>query len=188
MTVEPGVPFDEMLTRLLEECGRDPGCAGEEEASADHERDLRRVLELFYEGSYARCTEEIEALVPPASEDLRASALRAACRAMVSGRVQPAIAACLELLGCAQRQPDLYAILGTLLLRAKQRGEAYAAFRGGLGLDPEHVGLRAGLARLGVRRSPAFPFLARSHPANRALGRLRAWLGAPRPLRTGEHG
>ncbi len=181
MNEEPGVPFDDVLTQLLEECRLAPvePPNGKRAAPTPEGRDVRRVLELFYEGSYARCTEEIEALSPPACDDLRVTALRSACRAMVSGRVQPAIAACLELLGSAERQPDLYGILGTLLFRVKQRGEAHAAFRRGLGLAPEHPGLRAGLARLGVRRDPTLPFLPRSHAANRVLGHVRSWLRLP---------
>jgi len=181
MNEQPGIPFDDVLTQLLEECRPAPveQPSDTRAAHTPERRDVRRILELFYEGSYARCTQEIEALPPPACDDLRVTALRSACRAMVSGRVQPAIAACLELLGSAERQPDLYGILGTLLFRVKQRGEAHAAFRRGLGLAPEHPGLRAGLARLGVRREPTLPFLPRSHPANRVLGHVRTWLRLP---------
>jgi hypothetical protein len=42
----------------------------------------------------------------------------------------------------------------------------------GLGLDPDHEGLKAEVRRMGIRKPRAFPFLDRAHPLNKVAGQL----------------
>ena len=56
---------------------------------------------------------------------------------------------------------------------AGRRKEAYRNFRRGLDLERGHRGIRTALKKMGVRRRPVLSFLARSHPLNVLLGRMR---------------
>jgi tetratricopeptide (TPR) repeat protein len=62
--------------------------------------------------------------------------------------------------------------LGRVLLAAGRRREAHQALRWGLRLQPDHKGIRHDLRRMGSRRPPVLPFLRRTNPINRFLGRL----------------
>ncbi|MDW7711585.1 MAG: hypothetical protein SCH98_14040 [Deferrisomatales bacterium] len=148
--------------------------------AAQGERRLREALLLFAEGCYDRSAEVLEGAAALVPADPRAAALAAAREALATGRLQPGIERCLELLENRPDLPDLYAVVGVLLLKAKQRAQARDAFRMGLQLEPAHPGLHACMAGMGARRAPVLPFLPRSHPANRWCGRMRAWLRAGR--------
>jgi tetratricopeptide (TPR) repeat protein len=177
---EPDAPFERAFSDLvlpeLPGAGK-PAPAGLPPGS---EGRLREALALFAEGHYARSAEALGQLGACAGGDPRAAALGAAHGAFATGRLQPAIQECLALLQEHPQLPDLYAVLGVLLLKAKQRAQAHAAFRSGLALAPHHPGLLARLEEMGPRRAPLLRFLPRAHPANRWLGRVRAWLGGRR--------
>ena len=72
--------------------------------------------------------------------------------------------------------PDLYAALGVLLVKSHRRAQAFAVFNKGLKVDPHHRALNNHLRGMGQRRRPVLAFLERTHPANRALGLIRARL------------
>ncbi len=69
--------------------------------------------------------------------------------------------------------PEVWLNLGRVALIVGRRGEAYRAFREGLRIHPGHPSLSRGLLKMGRRRSPVLSFLARCHPINVLLGRLR---------------
>ena len=60
----------------------------------------------------------------------------------------------------------------TYLLAGKPK-RAIAALDYGLGLEPTNAAMLELRLKLGVRRSPTFPFLDRGHPLNRIAGKLR---------------
>jgi tetratricopeptide (TPR) repeat protein len=68
--------------------------------------------------------------------------------------------------------PILYLNLGKAYLAASKRKEAYASFQKGLEIDKENRALLNELKRLGMRRQPLLPFLKRSNPLNKYLGKL----------------
>lgn len=171
---EPHAPFEQIFSDLVLAEARDESETESESLPAEPEGRLREALTLFAEGHYARSAEWIGAAGAPALRDPRAAALAAAHRAFASGRLQPAIQECLALLEERPQLPDLYAVLGVLLFKAKQRAQAHAAFRSGLALAPHHPGLLARLEEMGPRRAPFLRFLPRAHPANRWLGRVRS--------------
>jgi tetratricopeptide (TPR) repeat protein len=70
-------------------------------------------------------------------------------------------------------QPENYFNLARVHLIAQQRKDAVAAVRRGLGIDPDHEGLKRLQVRLGIRRQQVLPFLARGHFLNQFLGRMR---------------
>ncbi|MDW7709405.1 MAG: tetratricopeptide repeat protein [Deferrisomatales bacterium] len=145
-------------------------------AIGDLERKVNRAVALFHRGDYARCHALLQACGDDVLRDPRGQAFQAASRAMVNGRFREGVDACVQAIRGAFYIPDLYCALGVLLLRAGERAKAHAAFQRGLRLDPRHPGLRARVRDMGERRAPVLVFLARSHPANRFLGRLRTIL------------
>ena len=60
----------------------------------------------------------------------------------------------------------------TYLLAGKNK-RAIAALDYGLSLDPGHSAMAVLRLKLGVRRSPTFPFLDRGHPLNVITGKIR---------------
>jgi hypothetical protein len=90
-------------------------------------------------------------------------------------------------LGCcrsaARREPynaDIWWNLGRAALAAGKRGEAHRSLQRGLTVVSGHEGILRDLKRMGVRRPPVLTFLAREHPLNVMLGRLRARWGRGR--------
>ncbi len=72
--------------------------------------------------------------------------------------------------------------LGRAALMVGHRGEAYRAFREGLRICPGHPSLSRCLLRMGRRRPPVLSFLARCHPINVLLGRLRPRVNPDRSM------
>src|SRR4030042_3552432 len=68
--------------------------------------------------------------------------------------------------------PILYLNMGKAYLAANKRKEAYASFKKGLEIDTGNRNLLNELKKLGIRRQPSFPFLKRSHPLNKHIGKL----------------
>jgi len=68
--------------------------------------------------------------------------------------------------------PILYLNMGKAYLAANKRKEAYASFKKGLEIDMGNRNLLNELKKLGIRRQPSFPFLKRSHPLNKYIGKL----------------
>ncbi len=60
------------------------------------------------------------------------------------------------------------------------RTSAWQALEEGLVLDPKHQGLTAFKKKMGVRRKPVLPFLARGNPLNKALGQIRHRILTPK--------
>jgi len=117
--------------------------------------------------------------------------LENALQAQPSPRVQSALAYCLA---CERRQfqqaqqlcqaalskepnnPEHYFYLGRIYLLARQKRRAIQTFRKGL-KHKRYQPIIDELHRLGLRRGPTFPSLAREHFLNRSAGKLRAKLG-----------
>ncbi len=69
--------------------------------------------------------------------------------------------------------PVLYLNLGRTLLLSGRKKEAVESFGRGLTYDRWHKELKKEMTALGIRKSPVLPFLSRSNPLNRLLGKLR---------------
>ena len=80
-----------------------------------------------------------------------------------------AISLCKEAVRRDPREPKHFYYLGMIHLLAGQKRDAIRIFRMGLrcGKCPDIVAV---LRRMGIRRSPILPFLARSNPINKYLG------------------
>ncbi|MDF1552584.1 MAG: hypothetical protein P1P84_05950 [Deferrisomatales bacterium] len=142
----------------------------------DVETQIQNAMALFHGGRYAHCLSEVRKVEATAADDPRVAALLGACNALVSGRLRPGIERCSELIEKTFYIPDLYCALGVLLVKSRHRDQAYQVFRRGLQIDPHHRALHSHIRDMGLRRRPVLRFLDRTHPANQALGLLRARL------------
>jgi len=102
------------------------------------------------------------------------------CLAMASARLREAREICERAVEAEFYNPDLYLNLGKVYLKGRDRARAFGALIRGLQLNPRHAGIICEISHLGIRKRPVLPFLDRSHPLNRVLGRLRR--SAPRDL------
>lgn len=68
--------------------------------------------------------------------------------------------------------PLLYPNLGKACLAAGMKKDAVEAFQKGIGHERGNPELIEELKRLGIRKAPVVPFLSRSNPINKYLGRL----------------
>jgi len=84
---------------------------------------------------------------------------------------QIALQACKTAVFKQTGDPLLFLNLGRVYLLTGKPVGAMAAFERGLKVAPENKILRSELAKIDRRRSPALPFLDRTHPVNRWLGR-----------------
>jgi hypothetical protein len=69
--------------------------------------------------------------------------------------------------------PILYLNLGRVCVLGGRKPEDIKAFQNGLRYDAGNENIRSELRRLGIRRPPVLPFLSRSNPINKYLGKLR---------------
>jgi hypothetical protein len=70
-------------------------------------------------------------------------------------------------------QPENYLNLARTHLLAGNRRKAMSAVLAGRRIDRAHRGLAELHRELGLRRRPVLPFLSRTNPLNRLLGRMR---------------
>lgn len=86
--------------------------------------------------------------------------------------IDQSIALCQEAVKQDPKNPDHFLRLGTIYLVANRKKEALRIFRLGL-----RVGKNPNISRwlqvLGDRKKPVLPFLERSNPLNKYLGKLR---------------
>ena len=75
----------------------------------------------------------------------------------------------------------LYLNLAKIHLASGSRAMAFQTLARGLRIAPDHEGLSAARAALGLRQRPWLRFLPRSHILNRSLGAVRARLARTSP-------
>lgn len=80
---------------------------------------------------------------------------------------------CLQALKMRRTQPELYLNLADVYRLAGRRQEQIDTLFQGLHMTKRDPRIAEVLKRHGVRRTPVIPFLERSNPLNRELGRLR---------------
>jgi tetratricopeptide (TPR) repeat protein len=68
--------------------------------------------------------------------------------------------------------PVLYLNLGRTLLLARKKKEAVENFEKGLTYDKSNVELKQEMKVLGTRKQPPVPFLSRSNPINKLIGKI----------------
>jgi Flp pilus assembly protein TadD len=80
---------------------------------------------------------------------------------------------CTQALKMRRTQPELYLNLADVYRLAGKRQDQIDTLFQGLHMTKRDPRIAEALKRHGVRRTPVIPFLERSNPLNRELGRLR---------------
>lgn len=102
-------------------------------------------------------------------------------QSLVDRKYQSALAACkraLALFEAADKSsarilyPILYLNLGRTCIAAGKKKEAIVAFTKGLSHDKSHPELKKEMRLLGTRKNPPVPFLSRSNPVNKYIGKM----------------
>jgi predicted Zn-dependent protease len=137
-----------------------------------HSGRVEEACELLFEGC-DRLT-KLGLPVPPASLSAYGFALGQ------TGKLKQGIEICSAALSHAPSQPELHLNLARLYTLAGARRKAIQTIERGLRASPRHPGLARLREDIGVRRRPVLPLLARDHPANVVLGKLRHRLRARR--------
>ena len=86
---------------------------------------------------------------------------------------QIALQACKTAVFKQTGDPLLFLNLGRVYLLIGKPARAMEAYERGLKINPEHKALRMELAKIDRRSRPTVPFLDRSNPVNRWLGRRK---------------
>jgi len=95
------------------------------------------------------------------------------CIARFENRRREGVALCKHAIKVEFYRGENYFNLARTYLVIDNRIGAVRALREGLAVDPDNKAMQYMLVELGVRRNPVLPFLDRSHPINRFLGRVR---------------
>lgn len=143
------------------------------------EETFRKGMEALEEGASREAMAlfeaaiEIERKIGQERPQARYLSYYGLCLGLEKNEIREGLRFCREAVTLEGYNPDLRLNLGRVLMRGGRRKEAFESFIRGLSLQPDHAGLRRSLRMLGVRRRPVLPFLARRHPLNVFLGRLR---------------
>ena len=98
------------------------------------------------------------------------------CIFRTGGPLQEAYRLCNRAVRIDSESPALWRNLARVATAAGHQGQAHHALNHALGMNPGHTGILRDLRKLGTRRTPVLPFLARANPLNVTLGKLRAWM------------
>lgn len=96
------------------------------------------------------------------------------CLGMARLRTQEAVQFCRRAVSLESYNPDFRFNLARVLLSVGRRRAAHEVLQQGLAIEPGHEGILRCMERMGFRRRPPIPFLARSNPINVFIGRQLA--------------
>ena len=114
----------------------------------------------------------------------------ALCLALVEKQYRPAIEMAKKAIELQFYKAEHYVNLGRIYVAAGDRKRGIEIVDKGLGVIPEDERLRAFRRELGIRQRKPVPFLDRSNPINKSLGRARSSKddGEPPENRGDRHG
>ena len=98
------------------------------------------------------------------------------CLARENEAFGTAVSLCRRAIKLKPGDPDLLVNLGRVLRLSGEKNSAHQAFLDAWERKRGHIGAATELRRMGVRRHPVLPFLSRSNPVNKYLGKIRARL------------
>ncbi len=140
---------------------------------------FRKGLAALSEEKYSEAAEQfkqailIERQRSAARPQMRYVSFYGLAQALGDGATPEAVQACERAARLDFYNPDLQLNLGKVYLMAGKYTRALTAFERGLRLSPQHKALQAAKSKVDRRAPTVIPFLRRSHPLNRWLGKLR---------------
>jgi tetratricopeptide (TPR) repeat protein len=151
------------------------------------ENTFRKGLEALADGNPAAAAELFQsAILIEVQHGVRRPQMRylsfyGLSRAQAQGATPQTIQACETAARRDFFNPDLLLNLGRVFLLAGKTTRAMAAFQRGLELAPRHKALLAEHGKIDRREPPPLAIVAREHPLNKMLGKLRWSLRAWTP-------
>jgi len=149
------------------------------DATFTAEEQFRRGKALLGEGRHAEALECFRAAHQVDRANPRYRSHYGLGLALVERRFDRALELCRSAAKEEFFNPELYHNLARVHMAFGYKSEAIRYLRRGLMIDPAHAGLATDLEQLGRRQPAVLPFLPRSHPVNRWLGRLRHRFAGP---------
>lgn len=135
---------------------------------------FRRAMDAHTQGRGRSAARLFRNLIESGSSDPKHLSYGGLAVATDGGDVKTGLAWCERAVELAFYDPQMYINLARLHERTGWKSQAARVLRKGLRIDPDNRKLLAELNRLNPRQPSAIPMLARSHPVNRYLGRLKA--------------
>jgi Tfp pilus assembly protein PilF len=121
--------------------------------------------------AYFEASLRLEERAPNPARRSRYASYYGYCLAAALGQTREGLSICRRAAASEFFTPDVLLNLARVQLLMGVRKQAWETLTKALSLDPDHRGVRATMAQMGLRRRPAIPFLGRSNPLNRAAGK-----------------
>ena len=137
---------------------------------------LKRGQELLRAGLETAALEHFASAHRAQPDDARLRSYYGWAVATIEHRLERGLGLCREALRADGASPEVYLNLARVLMSHGRKAEGIRYVKRGLMVDPRDEELIEEWRRLGMRRSPVFPFLPRRHVCNRLFGRLRGRL------------
>lgn len=142
----------------------------------EHQALFRKAMELRRHGRGKDAAAVFRQLVDAGSRDPRHLSYGGLLVATEDGDVRTGLGWCERAVEIAFYDPQMYINLARLHERTGWRSQAAEVLRKGLRIDPGNEQLLAEINRVNPRTPDAVSSLPRTHPVNRAIGKLRAEL------------
>jgi len=140
---------------------------------------LEEGIRRFDAGDAAGAHAQLSAAYRRAAREPRVLSWYGLTLVLVERNSNLGVALCDQALRLSGPEPELVLNLARAHLALHQGDRVMRVLLRGVEANPDHPALAAALEAMGRRRRPILGALARSHPLNRALGKLRhRWLGA----------
>lgn len=137
---------------------------------------LNKGLQMLKRGDHANAVFCFEELLFKSDR----SPIALACLGLAMARskldLRAAEGFCKEAIQKSPKKADYYRSLAEVYMSQRNKGAAIETLKRGLKVDRTNKGILKELKKFGIRQSPPIPFLPRSNPLNKLLGKLRAKL------------
>jgi len=140
----------------------------------DHQALFREAMELRRNGRGKEAAGIFRRLVDAGSRDPKHLSYGGLLVATEEGDVKTGLGWCERAVEIAFYDPQMYINLARLHERTGWKSQAAEVLRRGLRIDPGNERLLTEINRINPRTPDAIPSLSRTHPVNKALGKLRA--------------
>lgn len=149
-------------------------------SAADYHAEAQGMLRRNKPRDAARVVAEARRFHP---EDAMLASLAGLMTAMVERQYRAAVDLCVYAVGQAERPPvpgaspidraALYLNLSRVYLVSGDKRRAVESLKQGVAHDSPDGAIEREMVKLGIRQTPVLPFLTRSNPVNKVLGKIR---------------
>jgi len=142
------------------------------EPSEDPEDYFKAGLFLLKRERYQQALGAFRQALSLKKDDARYMSYFGLCLAKATGRVREGATLCETAARKEFFRPEMFLNLGMVYVLGNEKKKAHMVFRKGLSIDRDNADIKAELMKMGVRKSPVFPFLDRQSPVNKLAGKV----------------